>query len=208
MKKIYLCMGLAFFLMTAWISGNKVVDSLSEHTLRLHIVANSNSFYDQQMKLKVRDEVLKQIDDLLPRKTDKSSTTDILLLHQDLLLNSARRVLEENNCSESLMLTYGKENFPNKRYLNLSFPSGEYDSFKLIIGEGKGENWWSVLYPSLCIPAIEEIDEEKMVSLQNELSKEELEFICSEQNQVLFRLKLIDYYDIVKEKIKKIGSRL
>lgn len=193
MKKLYLCMGISFFLLTAFISMNSIYNSLTKHTLRLHVVANSNSVQDQQLKLKVRDELLKEIDGLLPKQTDKSATTAILLRHRDLLLKSAKRVLEENNSNDSLLLTYGKEYFPNKKYRNLSFPSGKYDAFKIIIGEGKGENWWSVLYPSLCTPAIDEIEDE-------------LKVINSNENDILLRFKLMDYYYVLKEKMKLLGS--
>ena len=125
-------------------------DGIKDKLIRFHVIANSDTVEDQALKLKVRDTVI----DFLSDKLENVSTLD-----------QARKVLEDNievvnkiakeemvkngyNYISKTMLSH--ENFPDKIYGNYVFPQGNYEAFRIIIGEGKGHNWWCVMFPPLC----------------------------------------------------------
>lgn len=208
MKRIFLSMGIAIFLVALMGYANGMNQNLSDDLLRMHVIANSDSERDQELKLEVRDAVIKTANSLLPKGIGKEEAKAIILMHQDLLLKSAKEVLEREGCSDPVTLSYGKTYFPEKTYAGLSLPSGEYDAFRFQIGQAKGKNWWCVMYPSFGSPAEELLDEESMLLLKQQLSPEEYDLITSDHPSVVLRFKTVDYLMKIKEKIKTIGSEL
>ena len=201
-------MGIALFFTAIFGYANHVNKNLSNHVLRMHIIANSNSTEDQALKAEVRDEIINQLNIILPKYSDKKTVTATVLRHRDLLLNSAKKVLQKKGCNDAVSFCYGKSYFPTKVYSDLSFPAGEYDSFQLRIGNGEGENWWCVMYPSFGAPAKESLEDETINLMENQLTSEEFELITSDKPTVVFRFKTVDYLMKIKEKIKSIGSEL
>ena len=204
MKKLFLIMGIALFLIAVFGYANHVNKSLSDHVLRMHIIANSNSTEDQALKVAVRDEMINQLNIILPKNSNKETVTATVLRHRDLLLNSAKKVLQKKGCNDAVSFCYGKSYFPTKVYSDLSFPAGEYDSFQLRIGNGEGENWWCVIGA----PAKESLEDETINLMENQLTSEEFELITSDKPTVVFRFKTVDYLMKIKEKFKSIGSEL
>ena len=146
--------------------------SVEQEVLRLHVIANSDSDEDQNLKLKVRDELLNEW------KKDYSSfaTKDEAekAMRKDLALfeKTAKSVIEKNGFDYSVTARVEKSSFPTRTYGSITLPAGEYDALKVIIGEGKGKNWWCVMFPPLCLPAAEESAE-----LEDVLSSEEMELV-------------------------------
>ncbi len=208
MKKFCLSMGISLFIIAIFGYANNVNKNLSDHVLRMHIIANSNSMEDQGLKAEVRDEIINQLNLILPKNSNKETVTATVLQHRDLLLHSAKKVLQAKGCNDAVTFCYGKSYFPTKVYSDLSFPAGEYDSFQLRIGKGKGENWWCVMYPSFGAPAKEILDDETINLMEEQLSSEEFELITSDKPTVKFRFKTVDYVMKIKEKIKSIRSEL
>ncbi|MBE6836123.1 MAG: stage II sporulation protein R [Ruminococcaceae bacterium] len=131
-------------------------ENIRANVLRLHIKANSDSDFDQSLKLKVRDEILKVGDGLfsgvktLDEAVEKSEKTG------SVFEETARRVIKENGCDYPVRVEIGKSFFPVKTYENgVTLPAGDYTAVKILIGEGKGHNWWCVMFPPLCLPAAE-----------------------------------------------------
>ncbi len=123
--------------------------------LRIHIRANSNSAIDQEVKYKVKDEV---VDSLIPLLADVRSKEDAFeILQQNLLFieNVANRVLEENGFLYTSTALLCEEEFPTRKYDNLVLESGYYDALILNLGMGEGDNWWCVVYPPLCFTSSE-----------------------------------------------------
>jgi len=120
-----------------------VNSSLSQAIVRLHVVANSDSDADQELKLKVRDAVLAYSQADFTKKSDIESSLDEYK-------KIAEQVIKENGFSYPASVEYGKFSFPTKHYKNLSLPAGSYDAVRISLGEAKGKNWWCVLFPPLC----------------------------------------------------------
>ncbi len=115
--------------------------------LRLHILANSDSAADQRVKLLVRDAVLTQM-----KAGETAAETERLLLQNGReLLAAAEAVLRENGFSYGVQLMLGTYAFPTRVYGEKTYPAGDYRALRIVLGQGRGQNWWCVLFPPLCI---------------------------------------------------------
>ena len=126
---------------------------LSDQIIRLHVVADTNEQPDQEVKLLVRDEILRLVDSI---KHGAESKTEMLMrLKEQLpeLQEAANTVLECAGKHYKAVVTLQEEEFPTRFYDTFALPAGIYDSLKVTIGSGEGENWWCVVFPDLCIAA-------------------------------------------------------
>ena len=159
-------------------------DTLQSKVLRLHVLADSDSEEDQKLKLLVRDGLLDVTKDLFYDCTDVKEAVSVAEKNMFVLENTARKVLSDNGCDKEISVVYGVEKYPEKTYGNLTFPKGEYLSVRVIIGSGRGKNWWCVLFPPLCNAGIEEsaqvlssygINEEEIEKLKKETDRSGIE---------------------------------
>ena len=132
-----------------------------EGIIRLHVIANSDSDEDQQLKLKVRDAVISQVDDL-NNKNDISESREWIASHLDDITSLAESVVRENGCNYSASAELGVRWIPEKTYGDMYFPAGNYEALTITLGKGEGENWWCVLFPPLCLITEDEEELEKM----------------------------------------------
>lgn len=149
-----------------------VPDTVYGKVLRLHVLANSDSEQDQELKLKVRDGMLEVTKVLFYDCINVEQALGVAKENASLLEDTAKRVIEENGSSDNVKIVIGKENYPEKTYEGYTFPEGEYLSVRVLIGNGTGQNWWCVLFPPLCNAGIEEAAE---VLESRGLSKEEID---------------------------------
>lgn len=117
---------------------------------RLHIIANSNSAEDQAVKLKVRDAVLEYEAENLDA-VSAAKTREELMAHGAELLEIIEGVLRSNGFDYGAQMLVGTFPFPDREYNGVLYPAGDYDAFRVILGDGAGENWWCVMFPPLCI---------------------------------------------------------
>ena len=119
--------------------------------LRLHVIANSNSVWDQQIKLEVRDRLLAGESEALAECGSKETARTYLEQKTAELEETIREVLHENGACYDVEIQIGTDIFPQKTYGNLVYPAGEYDAVRVVLGDGAGENWWCVMFPPLCL---------------------------------------------------------
>ncbi|MDS0528287.1 stage II sporulation protein R [Clostridium sp. SHJSY1] len=144
-------------------------DDVKDALIRFHVIANSDTDEDQSLKYKVRDEVINY---LYPYLEDSKSLEDsrrIIKENEDKVENIALKVIKNNGYSYSVKTELSNENFPEKSYGNITLPQGNYEAFRVIIGNGEGQNWWCVMFPPLCF-----IDVTKG-NVEQEKSKDELD---------------------------------
>lgn len=119
--------------------------------VRLHVLANSDSEVDQELKLKVRDEIIKVVDPAVKDcKTQAEAIESINAIIPEIEA-AAERVVRENGYDYDVTVKLGEEYYPTKSYETCAFPAGEYVSLRVLIGKGEGENWWCCLFPPLCL---------------------------------------------------------
>lgn len=127
-------------------------DELRENILRLHIIANSDSVEDQKLKLAVRDEILKSSTDIFKNCDDISSACDIAETQLDLIADTANKVLEQKGFDYVATVSVDDAYFETREYETFTLPAGTYKSLIVNLGEGKGKNWWCVVFPCVCVP--------------------------------------------------------
>lgn len=176
MKKIIFALTLICFLMLSVCAyANMVTQELRTSIIRLHIIAQSNSDYDQQIKLSVRDEVL------AATKNINIEDTETFLYEAE---KAANLYLLQNKIPYLADAEFGTFYFPEKNYRNITLPSGEYQGVRIVLGKGEGENWWCVMYPPLCVS--EKMNEAE-IELKNSLSDDTYEII-TKKPQIRFKL--------------------
>jgi len=126
-------------------------------TLRLHVLANSDTPEDQALKLKVRDAVLNEMQRIAENE-DCYGFSDAKKLAEDnidVFRKCSLKVIEESGYDYPVSVTLGQEHFPTREYEGVRLPAGEYTALRICIGNAEGRNWWCVLYPTLCLDAAE-----------------------------------------------------
>ena len=127
-------------------------ESVKNAVLRLHVIANSDTAEDQTLKLQVRDALLKQSSALAAAAT-KQQAAQTLEAQLETLKNAAKRAVAQQGFSYDVAVSLEHTAFPTRTYGDVTLPAGEYDALRVVIGEGRGQNWWCVMFPPLCIPA-------------------------------------------------------
>lgn len=117
--------------------------------IRLHVIANSDSPEDQAVKEQVRDMVVRDLGPLFTGM-DPGEVEKWILCNQDFIAALAAEVLFEAGIDYSVQVKYGVVDYPTRLYGDTAYPAGKYKSVRIILGEGKGRNWWCVLFPPLC----------------------------------------------------------
>lgn len=166
-------------------------EQLQRDVLRLHILANSDSQTDQQLKLQVRDEVLSQISPLYDDINSKQEVIGITYDNLKLIENIATEVIRSSGYDYSVNAEICSEYFDTRYYDDFTMPAGVYDTLVITLGKGEGRNWWCVMYPTLCVGA------STKQSMQENLSEDEYTLITSDDLE--FRFKIVEYF-------KKISS--
>ena len=124
--------------------------ALSSSAIRFHVLANSDSSADQQIKMKVKENVVSYIYQNTDDFDNVEETKRFIIRNDKKIKRIALNTLEENGAAYSVTSNFGKTDFPEKYYGDVVFPKGTYTSYTLSLGRGKGHNWWCVLYPPLC----------------------------------------------------------
>jgi len=152
----------------------QVQKELAQEVLRFHVLANSDSQEDQQIKLKVKDAVLTYMKEEMPGTKDLKKTKSWVEGHLTELEAVAKEKLLEESQDYPVRASVSKVCFPKKTYGDITFPAGEYEALRIEIGKAKGQNWWCCLYPNLCfIDAVHAVvPEEEKQELKNVLEEE------------------------------------
>ena len=155
---------------------------IEESLVRLHILANSDSELDQQLKLRVRDAVLASSDELFEPYSSSEEAEEALSGQLDKIKAIADSTLAENGCDDRTVCEITSMDIDRREYGEYTVPAGRYTALRITIGEGKGHNWWCVMYPPLCVPCagVDMPDEEIMEKYGGELTDEDIELLTEE----------------------------
>ena len=207
-KGIILITSIIIVVMSLFLYSVNVNADLSEGIMRLHIIANSDSEYDQWVKIQVRDAVLAKIDPLLNGSTSQTESKQILMDNRLLIENTAREKMQEINYDKPVRAEFGNYYFPIKQYGNVTLPSGDYDACRIVIGDGSGQNWWCVMFPPLCFAEDMKgtLDDENLSVLKNTLTEDEYNMITNDEDcEFVVRFKIVDTFQKLKQKIKEVN---
>ena len=171
-----------------WAQGRQ--NSLSEKLVRFHVIAVSDDEYEQQLKLRVRDAVLEYISPKLEEAESSTQAREILAAELDNIRETAQTVSE----GRGVTVTLTRENYPTKSYEGFTLPAGEYESLRVILGEGRGHNWWCIVFPPICLSAAQ------ADTVEEQLGEEDFRLISEEEGYEL-RFKALELWGELVEKL-------
>lgn len=172
---------------------NEIASSL----LRLHVIANSNSQEDQNLKLKVRDALLDYMSKNLFNVSSKEDAIALISQNRDELTKIAKKIINEEGYNYDVSISIENTYFPTKNYYDISLPAGYYDSVRVKIGTASGNNWWCVMFPPLCFTDSSSgaLADNGEGYLESSLSEDAYTLISDSSNEsVSFKFKILELF--------------
>ncbi len=177
-----------------------VSTDIANSVFRLHVIANSDSKEDQNLKYKVRDSLLNYMNQICKDCSSKDEAIKIVEENKDTFKEIALNTIKENGFSYNVNINIGNFEFPTKSYGDISLPAGNYDALRVEIGEAKGQNWWCVMFPPLCFVDISSgvVPDESKEVLSDNLSDEEYALVSdNSDSSIHFKFKLLEFFNNV-----------
>lgn len=168
-------------------------DNIEKKVLRLHVLANSDTHEDQELKLKVRDRIISYSGDIFADVSDKIEAERLTKKNLFEIKRIAQDEVYKNGYDYSVNVELTNTHFNTRVYNDVTLPAGNYDALRVIIGDGKGKNWWCVMFPPMCLPAAEEKCE-----LSEVLDDSELEIVSYGEKYEL-KFKIVELFEELKD---------
>ena len=175
-------------------------DALEKKMIRLHVLANSDEQYDQELKLQVRDKVLVEATALLEESADMQDARTRLENALPQLEQTARQEIAAQGYDYTVSARLENTEFPLKEYDGFALPAGEYLALRVLIGKAEGQNWWCVVYPPLCTAAATDMEETAMSA---GLGKGDLSLITEENTGYVLKFRSLELWESLRQWIKK-----
>lgn len=177
-----------------------ISENLSDSVLRLHVIANSDSKEDQDLKYKVRDNVINYMNSISKNINSKEEALNLAKENKEIFENIAKQTILDNGFNYDVNIEFGNFYFPTKSYGDISFPAGDYDAIRIKIGKAEGQNWWCVMFPPLCFVDVSSgiVPDDSKDTIKENLSNEEYSILTngnsdsSSDNIIKFKFKLIE----------------
>lgn len=171
-----------------------VQENVAEKVLRLHVIAHSDEAEDQALKLQVRDRILQETARLTADAAELADARKTVAAHLDTLQQAAAETVAAAGYVYSVRVTLGDTPFPTRQYGDFALPAGTYDALRVVIGEGKGQNWWCVLFPPFCTSAaFAETAEDAG------LSRREIRFLTGSGYELRFRT--MEWLEVLRRRL-------
>ena len=172
---------------------------LAERVVRLHVLANSDTEDDQQLKLQVRDAVTAETTRLLDGVSTRREAEQILERSIPDLRRAAQERVMTAGYAYPVEVKLAMTRFPTKEYDGFSLPAGEYLALRVLIGEAAGQNWWCVVFPPLCSAAVSDV---AVTALAAGLDADQVKLITEEDGYIL-KFKTVEWWQKLRETIEK-----
>ena len=191
--RISLIFGLICAICLSFFNFNLLCDDLRQNVLRLHIIANSDSEADQELKLKIRDAILSETGSLFANSQSLEEANLKTEQHLKNFEDIANRVINESGFGYDATATIGERFFETRHYENFTLPAGNYRSLIINLGESKGKNWWCVIYPTVCLPAASG-------DLRDTVNNKSAH-IAEHSERYIIRFKIVEIFEKIKLKL-------
>ena len=169
---------------------------LASQVIRLHVLANSDSEEDQALKLEVRDRVLETTSALLAGETEPQAAAVLLDQHLDDIAQTAAQEISAQGHDDRVEVRLEQTWFPTRQYQGISLPAGNYLALRVLIGAAEGHNWWCVVFPNLCLPAVSERALETSTLTPGQIS-----LLQEEETSYVFRFKALELWQSLKHRL-------
>ena len=171
---------------------------ISNSVFRLHVLANSDSKEDQDLKYKVRDSLLNYMNSICNNCSNKKEAINLVEKYKNNFKQIALDTIHNEGYNYEVNINIGNFEFPTKTYGDISLPSGFYDALRVEIGKAKGQNWWCVMFPPLCFVDVSSgiVPDESKEVLNESLTDEEFSIVSDTSNkEVQFKFKLLEFFN-------------
>ena len=197
---IILILFILYTCICAFSYANTVSSDIAASVFRLHILANSDSEEDQNLKLKVRDNILAYMKDISSDISSKEEAISLMENNIDAFEGVALQTIHDEGYDYDVNLSIGKFDFPTKYYGDISLPAGLYDALRIEIGEAKGHNWWCVMFPTLCFVDVSSgtLEDESKEVLESSLNDEEYDLVTGDNIGINFKFKILELFDDIR----------
>ncbi|MGH4138471.1 stage II sporulation protein R [Clostridium sp.] len=205
MKKIILTSITIIIIISIALNGGSVAtkatqSDIASKLIRFHVIANSDDKIDQELKLKVRDSVLKYVSPKLVNCKNIEESREIINSEDKNIKKIAQGIINKNGFKYSVITTLSQEYFPVKTYGNITLPQGKYEAYRIVIGSGSGQNWWCVMFPPLCFVDITKgnVSYQKTESkMKQVLSEDEYKMVDNTINnkKIIVKFKLVEFFN-------------
>ncbi|MDR1753566.1 MAG: stage II sporulation protein R [Eubacterium sp.] len=180
---------------SSFYSFSEECEELKSEILRLHILANSNSKADQDLKYALRDELLSYSAELFAGAKTKEQAKKLAALKKTAIERKANEFVKSKGFDYAVRIDLKETYFTTRKYDGITVPAGFYDAVRVFIGEGQGKNWWCVMFPPLCLPACTEPKDQKEPFFSAKMSRQ-----AEENNDIEIRFAI---YDLLSGALKK-----
>ena len=173
---------------------NAVCTNIADSVFRLHVIANSDSEADQNLKYIVRDNVINYIREISKTATSKDEIIEIAQNNLDEIENIAMQTIYEHGYNYTVQVNIGNFAFPSKQYGDITLPPGYYDALKIEIGKADGQNWWCVMFPPLCFVDVTSgiVPDESKEIMKHSMQEEEYELISEANTELKIKFKIVE----------------
>lgn len=171
---------------------------ISNSVFRLHVLANSDSKEDQDLKYKVRDNLLNYMNSICNNCSNKEEAINLVEKNKNNFKQIALDTIHNEGYNYKVNINIGNFEFPTKTYGDISLPSGFYDALRVEIGKAQGQNWWCVMFPPLCFVDVSSgiVPEESKELLNENLTDEEFSIVSDTSNKnIKFKFKLLEFFN-------------
>lgn len=171
-----------------------VCTDIANNVFRLHVIANSDSEEDQNLKYIVRDSILSYVNGILENINNKEDVVLTINNHIDEIKNIAQQAVYNEGFTYDVEIEVGNFKFPTKTYGNISLPPGLYDALRVKIGNASGKNWWCVMFPPLCFVDVSSgiVPEDSKELMESNLSSEDYALVSSSKNTTKIKFKVVE----------------
>ncbi len=187
--------GLIFAILVSFSGFDAACADIRKNVVRLHIIANSDSACDQELKLKVRDAILAESEAIFENSDNYTEAVSVCTENLEFFEDIANRTIAENGFDYTAVAEFTTCYFETRHYESFTLPAGNYQSLNIKLGKKEGKNWWCVVFPAVCIPAAVDTDLSKSVN-------EEGVKITSNPTKYIMKFKIVEIYENIKNALK------
>lgn len=201
--RISIAIGIVTAVIFSICSFAKTSEEIRSDVLRLHVIANSDSSVDQNLKLRLRDYILEEGEDIFDGSVNVENAVKKIEPKLAELEKSAETFVKNAGFDYDVKITLSNEYFTTRTYESVTLPAGKYLALRVVIGSGEGHNWWCVMFPPMCVPAADKKDE-----IENVFTDKEIKLVESKPKYEP-RFKVVEIYEQIRETIsERIGQAL
>lgn len=195
--RISIAIGIVTAVIFSICSFAKTSEEIRSDVLRLHVIANSDSSVDQNLKLRLRDYILEEGEEIFDGSVNVENAVKKIEPKLAELENSAETFVKNAGFDYDVKITLSNEYFTTRTYESVTLPAGKYLALRVVIGSGEGHNWWCVMFPPMCVPAADKKDE-----IENVFTDKEIKLVESKPKYEP-RFKVVEIYEQIRETISE-----